>query len=179
MSNDLRVAAQAVVDHAHRAHVQGYSWIELDLEWFEALRAALSGPEPPTEAPESSAEKALRNVMLMAMRERRKNPEMWGPILRFCKEAGMEPNILRESEPEPATDAGRELAETKTNERIYDVDRFHDGRLKAEGARVTARSEEEALKKAKSLFWEEQYIYDIFKVKKVSEFLVSKPGGSE
>ena len=42
---------------------------------------------------------ALNSCRLMANREYKKDPEMWGHIRRFCKEVGVEDNLLRSTLP--------------------------------------------------------------------------------
>lgn len=48
-------------------------------------------------------ERSLRNVLILATRELRRkqitperNTEMWGHAIRFCREAGVEPSLLRD-----------------------------------------------------------------------------------
>jgi hypothetical protein len=63
-----------------------------------ALKQMHSTPEPP-------AELALRNCLLLAMRNLHvKHPDSlaaknWEAILRFCKEGGVEPSPLRAAQP--------------------------------------------------------------------------------
>jgi hypothetical protein len=47
---------------------------------------------------------------------------------------------------------------------IYTLDRYHRAALMAEGAQVHADSEEEAIRKARALFWEKPYQNDGFKI---------------
>lgn len=46
----------------------------------------------------------------------------------------------------------------------YTVKRYHDGRLKAEGAKVMANSAAEALEKAKALFTEPDLASDTYEI---------------
>ena len=61
-----------------------YHWHESTIEELRKERDAM--------------EKSLKNCRLLAAREFHKtNDEVWGHVLRFCKEAGVEGSLLRES----------------------------------------------------------------------------------
>lgn len=49
---------------------------------------------------EHRLELSLRNCLALARRMQSKDPDAWGHIIRFCREAGIEPNILRDAEPD-------------------------------------------------------------------------------
>ena len=48
---------------------------------------------------EHRLELSLRNCLALACQKRSRDPEAWGHIIRFCREAGIEPSILRDAEP--------------------------------------------------------------------------------
>ena len=48
---------------------------------------------------EHRLELSLRNCLALARRMQSKDPDAWGHIIRFCREAGIEPSILRDAEP--------------------------------------------------------------------------------
>ena len=60
----------------------------------ESMRTAWQEWDAATAAP-SPSELALRNVMLLAQKMKRKHPELAGHLLRFCSDAGVRPTILR------------------------------------------------------------------------------------
>lgn len=47
---------------------------------------------------------------------------------------------------------------------VYTLDRYHGRTLMAEGAKVHANSDEEALQKARTLFWERPFQRDGFRI---------------
>lgn len=48
---------------------------------------------------EHRLELSLRNCLALARRMQSKDPDAWGHVIRFCREAGIEPSILRDAEP--------------------------------------------------------------------------------
>lgn len=44
-------------------------------------------------------ELSLRNCLALACQKRSRDPEAWGHVIRFCREAGVEPSILRDAGP--------------------------------------------------------------------------------
>ena len=54
---------------------------------------------------EHRLELSLRNCLALARRMQSKDPEAWGHVIRFCREAGIEPSILRDAEPGAALEA--------------------------------------------------------------------------
>lgn len=48
---------------------------------------------------EHRLELSLRNCLALARRMQSKDPDAWGHVIRFCREAGVEPSILRDAEP--------------------------------------------------------------------------------
>lgn len=46
---------------------------------------------------EHRLELSLRNCLALARRMQSKDPDAWGHVIRFCREADIEPSILREA----------------------------------------------------------------------------------